>query len=71
MYFIIVYVCLHDMNVCIGGHILYVGFLNKACILYLNKINVYAYISGECVGIRLDNFNILLKVLSHQHDAMT
>ena len=34
MYFIIVYVGLHDMYECIGGHLLYFGFLNKACILY-------------------------------------
>ena len=35
MYFAIVYVCLHDMYECIGEHLLYFGFLNKACILYL------------------------------------
>ena len=35
MYFMIVYVYLYDMYECIGGHLLYVGFPSKACILYL------------------------------------
>ena len=35
------YVCLHDMYECIGGHLLYVGLLNKACILYLDVIHIF------------------------------
>ena len=45
MYFIIVYVCLHDMYECIGGHLLYVGFRIKL----VSCIRHWMWLETQCL----------------------